>query len=74
MGLGIPTIACNTNNSQSTEEGAGFGPALLQFVTSECLPCFLFGVDLLRDAWFCVDLAAAPDAQVPRVLSMSLGR
>ena len=25
MGMGVRTIACNTNTSESTEEGDGFG-------------------------------------------------
>ena len=32
-GLGVHTLVSNTNTSASTEEGDGFGAALLDFVT-----------------------------------------
>jgi hypothetical protein len=34
FGLGVSTLVSNTNTSSSTEEGSGFGQALLDFLTS----------------------------------------
>ena len=34
FGLNVTTLVTNTNTSMSTEEGEGFGLAMLDFVTS----------------------------------------
>lgn len=51
-GQGVATQVANTNTSQSTEEGPGFGAALLGFV---------------------LKLSNMSDAELPAVVSMSLG-